>query len=77
MNKQLSKINANIGNGNDYKIEKFKRHIEKLKEFEGIEKLNRKCIEELVEKIMIYENGNIIIKFRYQNEYLSLLDFKN
>ena len=62
---------------NDYKIEKFKRHIEKLKEFEGIKKLNRKCIEELVEKIMIYENGNIIIKFRYQNEYLSLLNFKN
>ena len=71
------KINNSIEKDNNHIIEKFKNYIEKLRDLKNIEKLNRKCIEELVEKIMIYENGNIIIKFRYQNEYLSLLDFKN
>ncbi len=76
LNKQLLKINDNIKQDNNYRIEKFKSHMEEIKSFRNLERLNRKCTEELIKKIIIYENGNIIIKFRYQNEYLSLLDFK-
>ena len=66
------KINNSIEKDNNHIIEKFKNHIEKLRDLKNIEKLTRKCVEELIEKIKIYENGNIIIKFRYQNEYLSI-----
>jgi len=41
----------------------------------GFKKLNRKIMNELIDEIIIDENKNIIIKFKYENEYFEAIDF--
>lgn len=40
-----------------------------------VESLNKDIIDELIDKIEISNSGNIIITFRYQDEYFMALDF--
>ena len=41
----------------------------------NIEKLTREVVVELIDMIYVHEGGEITIKFKYQDEYLRLLDF--
>ncbi|MEA5009063.1 recombinase family protein [Clostridium tyrobutyricum] len=49
--------------------------IEHFKKYKNIEKLTRKIVVSLIEKIYVYENGKIDIHFRYQAEYENALRF--
>lgn len=49
--------------------------IEHFKQYQNIEKLTRKVVVSLIEKIYVYENGKININFRHQAEYESALRF--
>lgn len=69
MEKELVEIN--------YKTNKNKEWIQKFIENQNIEKLNKKIIDELIEDIYVYENGNIKICFKYQDKYFEALDFIN
>lgn len=43
--------------------------IEEFKRYKTIESLTRKIVVSLIEKIYVYENGRIDIKFKYQYDY--------
>ena len=58
-----------------FKSEKNKEWIDEFKKNENITHLTKKVIDELVDDIFIYEDGNINIKFKYQDEYLEAIDF--
>jgi len=58
-----------------FKSEKNKEWINEFKKNENIMQLTKKVIDELVDDILIYEDGNINIKFRYQEEYIEAIDF--
>ncbi|MCM1988841.1 recombinase family protein [Oceanirhabdus seepicola] len=49
--------------------------IEHFKQYQNIEKLTRKVVVSLFEKIYVYENGKIDIHFRHQTEYESAIRF--
>ena len=52
-----------------------KTWIEKFKQNKKLETLNKKIIDELIDYIYIYENGNITIKFKYEDQYIETIDF--
>lgn len=52
-----------------------KSWIEKFKKNHNLEVLNKQIIDELIEYIYIHENGNITIKFKYEDEYVEAIDF--
>ncbi len=54
----------------DYWIEHYRRN-------KNIKTLNKDVIDELIECIYVYENENIQIKFKYQNEYEKAMEFIN
>ena len=66
--KELENINLD-SNKNEW-IEKFKKH-------KDISKLTKTIIDELIEKVEIFENSHIKVKFKYQSEYFMALDFIN
>jgi len=54
----------------DYWIEHYRRN-------KNIKILNKEVLEELIECIYVYDNANIKIKFKYQDEYEKVLEFIN
>ena len=48
------------------------RLIRKIYKLDAVEK---DILEEIVDKIYVFEGGNIEIKFKYQDEYESLLNY--
>ncbi len=53
---------------NDYWIGHYKRN-------RRIKSVSKDILEEIVDKIYVFEGGNIEIKFKYQDEYESLLNY--
>lgn len=49
--------------------------IKKFKNKEGIKNLSKKTIDELIDNIIIHENGNIDIVFKYRDKYFEAIDF--
>ena len=47
------------------------------KKEEQINELNRLLIDELIEDIVVSEDGNIKVIFKYENKYFEALDFIN
>ena len=48
-----------------------------LKKKEKINELNRLLIDELIEDIVVSEDGNIKVIFKYEDKYFEVLDFIN
>ena len=48
-----------------------------FKKKEKINQLNRLLIDELIEDIVVSENGNIKVIFKYEDKYFEALDFIN
>ena len=48
-----------------------------FKKKEKINELNRLLIDELIEYIVVSENGNIKVIFKYEDKYFEALDFIN
>ena len=48
-----------------------------FKKKEKINELNRVLIDELIEDIVVSEDGNIKIIFKYEDKYFEVLDFIN
>ena len=48
-----------------------------LKKKEKINELNRLLIDELIEDIVVSEDGNIKVIFKYEDKYFEALDFIN
>ena len=53
---------------NDYWIGHFKRN-------KRIKKLTKNILDELIDKIYVFEDGNIKIDFKYSDEYEQLLNY--
>lgn len=49
--------------------------IQKFKEQKGITKLSRDIVMELIECIYVHENGNITIKFKFEDEFKRCLEY--
>ena len=48
-----------------------------FKKKEKINELNRLLIDELIEEIVVSEDGNIKVMFKYEDKYFEALDFIN
>ena len=48
-----------------------------LKKYKKVESITRDILDSLIEKILIYEDGNIKIIFNFQNEYDELIRYLN
>ena len=48
-----------------------------FKKKEKINELNRLLIDEVIEDIVVSEDGNIKVIFKYENKYFEALDFIN
>ena len=76
INKEIETINVSYleykknMKKNNYWIEHYKRNRK-------IKKLTKEVIDELIESIQIYENSNIKITFKYNDEYMALLSYIN
>ena len=57
--------------------ENNKEWIEKFKKIDDVEKLNKTLVDELIEDIVVDENGNIKIIFKSEDKYFEALDFIN
>jgi hypothetical protein len=51
--------------------------IERLKEQKGINELSRDIMLELIDYIYVHENGNITIKFKFEDEFKRCLESIN
>lgn len=49
----------------------------KFKKYKKVESITRDILDSLIEKILIYEDGNIMIIFNFQNEYDELIRYLN
>lgn len=49
----------------------------KFKKYKKVESITRDILDSLIEKILIYEDGNIKIIFNFQNEYDELIRYLN
>ena len=49
----------------------------KFKKYKKVESITRDILDSLIEKILIYEDGNIKIIFNFQNEYDELIGYLN
>ena len=48
-----------------------------FKNYEKINELNRLLVDELIEDIVISEDGNLKVIFKYEDKYFEALDFIN
>ena len=71
-NKKIAKIL-----NNEYENQKISSNewIQKFKEQKGITKLSRDIVMELIECIYVHENGNITIKFKFEDEFKRCLEY--
>ena len=67
----LNKEKENIINSLDGKSE----WINSFKQYKAVKSLNRTMIVTLIEKIIVHEGNRIEIFFRYQDEYLNIVEF--
>ncbi len=58
----------------DNNKQKLKQDIEKYKD---IKKLDRKLVVSLVDKIYVYENLKICVKFRFDEKYREIINLLN
>jgi len=58
-----------------YNSDKNKNWIQEFKKNKNINTLTKKVVDELIDDIFVYENGNIKICFKYQDEYFEAIDF--
>ena len=56
-------------------VQKIKNNLISTKE--KINELNRLLIDELIEDIVVSEDGNIKVIFKYEDKYFESLDFIN
>ena len=79
--KDIKRLNQNIER---LEIEKKKYEsqnkdqnewIEKFREQKGITELSRDIIIELIDCIYVKENGNIVIKFKFEDEFKRILEY--
>ena len=78
--KKIIKLKEELLNLNiieDKKKELSYEWIESFLNHKNIIELNNIVINEMIEKIYIYSDTTIKIKFKYENEYFHLLDFIN
>jgi DNA invertase Pin-like site-specific DNA recombinase/ssDNA-binding Zn-finger/Zn-ribbon topoisomerase 1 len=61
----------------DLNNDENKEWMTKFKELKNIEKLDKNIIDELIEDIVIDNDGNIKIIFKYEDKYFEALDFLN
>lgn len=66
----IDKCNAELENFSDTDY----LWIEEFKEYRNITKLDREIVLTLIDKIYVYENGRIEIKYNYGDEYASVLE---
>ena len=80
-NPELERLNQNI---ESLEIEKQKYEnqsttnnewIEKFKEKKNITKLTRDIMIELIDSIYVQENGNITIRFKFEDEFKRCKDY--
>ena len=61
-----------------YDLKIIKNKIQNAEENkEKINELNRLLIDELIEDIVVSEDGNIKVIFKYEDKYFEALDFIN
>ena len=56
-------------------VEKKDNYFEHFIKYQGIEKLNRNILTDLIDVIYVYENKDIKIKFMFDDEYKNLINF--
>jgi len=77
----IQKLNQNIERLENEKLKYEKQNIsknewiEKFKEQKGISELSREIIIELIECIWVHEDGNITIKFKFEDEFKRCLEY--
>lgn len=69
-------INEKLKSTNIKSVEN-KFWINKFKKVPKINKINKRIIDELVDDIIIYKDGNLKIIFKYKDEYNETLNFIN
>ena len=67
ISEKLKKIN--------FKSDKNKEWINKFKENYKLQHLSKKVVDELIDDIYVYDNGNIKIVFKYEDEFFEAIDF--
>ena len=79
INDKVESINKEIKENNDY-FEKLKEKninsewIENIKKYKNITELNTTIIQDLIERIDVYENQQIKIKFKFQDEFNKIVE---
>ena len=56
-------------------LHKNKEWINKFKENYKLQHLSKKVVDELIDDIYVYDNGNIKIVFKYEDEFVEAIDF--
>ena len=46
-----------------------------FRKYQNIDKLTREILIELVDKITVYENGNISVKFKFADEFRRVAEY--
>ena len=76
--KQINDINNKINEYenkiNDISDKKIEDYIEKYKQFNNITSLDKEVIDELIEKIYVFEDKKIEIKFKYNDINKNILE---
>ena len=65
----------NLYNESIKELKKDNYWIEHFKRNKKIKTLSREMIYELIDCIYVHEGGNITIKFKYQDEFESAIEF--
>ena len=74
LEKELTSLN-NLYNESIKELKKDNYWIEHFKRNKKIKTLSREMIYELIDCIYVHEGGNITIKFKYQDEFESAIEF--
>ena len=79
-NKKITKLKNELINLSKMEEKKKELNYDWIDNFannKSVIELNNIVINEMIDKIYIYSNSTIKIKFKYENEYFRLLDFIN
>ena len=79
-NKKITKLKNELINLSKMEEKKKELNYDWIENFannKSVIELNNIVINEMIDKIYIYSNSTIKIKFKYENEYFRLLDFIN
>lgn len=70
---KISELENNIKNNNEFNAEND--FISHFKQYGKIEKLTRPILTELVDTILVHENGNITINFKFKDAYEQVIEY--